>query len=468
MGNSRITFEAFDRGDGRLQIAQRPDVMGELRFSPDTPDTSTANPRPATSDYPDFWEAGYQYAPWGQYAGDDNLPNRLEYKCDLVPFTRSVIERIAKMLFGNGLIYVKQSDLAKSAMPERQYIQGVEDFLEANQISTEYLFPQMLEWVLHRNTFSEMKLSLSRRFITSLFHKESPFCRLSVQDAQGVIRYLLYDAKFAWNEHQNGGPDKPSGSATAIPLLTWWDAQRFFNQLRGDVFAWHTRIRSGRSPYYAKPPHIGLFKKDGWLDAASDVPAIVNSMQKNQIKLKYLISVEETFFKIQHPEWDGYTAEQRSAAIQKFEDKINDQFVGVDQDYKSVVSVWAFNMDGKEAGKIEITAIDDKIKSDSWVPGSERANFEIVHAFGEHPTNFGLSRENGAMGSGSGSDKKEVWNSALDLNTIEQQYLLGPLNFVSKFNNWGIRFLIDHTAHTTSNLSETGRVPSPNTIQPQG
>jgi hypothetical protein len=59
-----------------------------------------------------------------------------------------------------------------------------------------------------------------------------------------------------------------------------------------------------------------------------------------------------------------------------------------------------------------------------------------------------------------------VYNTSIDLNTIEQKYLLGPLNFISKYNRWGVRFLIDHTAHTTSNLSETGRVPSQNTLQP--
>lgn len=467
MGN-KILFDAYTRGGSdRLQIARRPDVVGELRTSPDTPDTTTANPRPATSDYPDFWEAGYQYAPWGLYAGDDNLPNRLEYKADLVPLIRQIIKRNAQMLTGNGIIYVLEKDLARTAAPERQYLPDVEDFMDANQLETEWWFPQATEWGLHGNVFSEMKLSMSRRFITNLFHKESPFCRLSTQDARGVIRYLLYDAKFAWNEHQGGGEANPSGSATAMPLLTWWDAQRFFDQLKGDTFAWHTRIRSGRSPYYPKPPHVGLFRTDGWVDVAADVPRIVKSMQSNQIQLKYLISVEESYFKIAHPDWENYTAEQRESALNKFEDAINDKFVGVDRLYKSIVSVWKFDpMQNKELGKIEITAIDDKVKSDTWKPGAEGANFEIVHGFGQHPTNFGLSRENGSMGSGSGSDKREVYNTTIDTNTIEQKYLLGPLNFASRFNRWGVRFLIDHTAHTTSNLSESGSVPSQNTIQP--
>ena len=451
-------------------------MVGELRISEATPDTVTLNPKPAISNYPTEWASGYDYAPWGTSAGDDNLPNRLEYLADQVAMVRQVQFRKAQMLMGNGLVYVKEADFAKTASPERSYLPAVEDFLETNQLETEWLMPQSLEWNLHWNAFSEMKLSMSRRFITNLFHKEAPFCRLTAQDARGVIKYLAYDALFGWNQHQRGPTISPDGgkaalgaggTGTLIPLMPWWDAQGFFDTLKGYGLAWHTRIRSGRSPYYARPPWIALFRWNGWVQNAADVPAIVGSMQANQIRLKYQIFVEIDFFKEMNPEWDSYTAEQRDAAIQRWEDKINDNFVGVDQQYKSIVSVFRFDsLTGKEVGKVDIVAIDDKLKGDSWVPGAERANFEIVHGMGEHPTNFGLSRENGSMGAGAGSDKREVYNTSIDLNTIEQKYLLGPLNFISKYNRWGVRFLIDHTAHTTSNLSETGRVPSQNTLQP--
>jgi len=139
----------------------------------------------------------------------------------------------------------------------------------------------------------------------------------------------------------------------------------------------------------------------------------------------------------------------------------------VDKGYTSILTVFHFDeLKNQALGKIEIIAIDDKVKSDSWVPGAERANFEIVQGLGAHPTDFGLSRENGAMGSGSGSDKREVYNTGISLNTVEQQCLLAPLNFISRYNRWGVRFLIDHTSHTTSNLNESGLVPSKNTLSP--
>lgn len=474
-----VTFDVFDI-NGKAKIARRPAVTGSLTGRTATDDNTTGSPRPAVSDYPDETDVGYDYAPWGAFDGDDNLPNRIEAKFSRVSIASQAVLRLAKLMYGNGLVYFLEKDLARTSRPLRHYDPAVEEFLAENMISTEWMFPQCLDWNRHWNTFSEMKLSLSRNFIVGLYHKEAPFCRLSKQDAFGVVRYLLYDARFAWNQHQRYGNNinqgdtvrentrrDLSGTATLMPLLTWWDARGFFDRLRGYTFAWHSRIRYGRSVYYSRPPWLGLFHANGWMDVAADVPRIVNSMQKNQIQLKYQIIVEESYFKIEHPDWDSYTAEQRSAALDRFEDAINDKFVGVDKGFSSILSVFRFDpLNNKELGKVQIIPIDDKLKRDSWVPGAERANFEIVQGLGAHPTDFGLSRENGAMGAGSGSDKREVYNSAITLNTIEQEYILGPLNFISRFNGWGVRFAIDHTSHTTSNLIETGLVPSQNTVMP--
>jgi hypothetical protein len=468
-----IIFDAFEEA-GQLRIARRPDpVLSELRTTSTGPDDVPGGTgRPAISRYPLEVDSGFDYAPWGTWSGDDSLPNRIEDLLDRVPFARQVIYRKAQMAAGDGIIYVKEADLARTPNPERAYLPDVEDFNEANQVDTEWFFPQALDFYTHFNAFSEMKLSLSRRFVLGLYHKEAPFSRLTAQDAAGVIRFLMYDAYFAWGMHQpfaaaGTGATSRGGTGILLPLFTWWDPTGFFDRLAGHSFSYHTRIRSGRSPYYARPPWIGMFKRNGWLDAAADVPRIVNAMQKNQINLKYQIAVEESYFKALHPEWDSYTAQQRSAALDKFEDRINETLTGVDKGYSSLLTVFKFDaVQQKELGKIEITAIDDKVKSDSWVPGAEKANFEITHAWGEHPTDFGLSRENGSMGSGSGSDKREVWNANISLNTIEQRYLLGPLNLAYKYNGFKVRAMVAHTSHTTSNLSESGLVPSKGTVQP--
>ena len=113
--------------------------------------------------------------------------------------------------------------------------------------------------------------------------------------------------------------------------------------------------------------------------------------------------------------------------------------------------------------------MDDKIKSNAWVPSSEKADAQIVQGLGLHPSQVGLATEGGKMGSGSGSDQRESYNTGITLNTIEQEIVLEPLNWIAAFNaqtdpkNWDITFFIDHTIHTTTNVQESGLVPSPTT-----
>jgi hypothetical protein len=114
-----------------------------------------------------------------------------------------------------------------------------------------------------------------------------------------------------------------------------------------------------------------------------------------------------------------------------------------------------------ELGKVQVIPIDDKVKKDEWVPGSEKSDAQIVQGLGGHPSHLGLASEGGKMGAGSGSDKREVYNIEISSNTMDQNILLEPLNWISRYNGWGVTFYIAHTRHTTTNMVEDGLVRNP-------
>jgi hypothetical protein len=45
--------------------------------------------------------------------------------------------------------------------------------------------------------------------------------------------------------------------------------------------------------------------------------------------------------------------------------------------------------------------------------------------------------------------------------------VLSALDFVSRYNKWGVTFAVDHTHHTTTNQQESGLSPGPRTTQVQ-
>lgn len=411
----------------------------------------------STPPIPSWTDNGYQWAYWGD---NDRLPTTMREKIEASPIGGATVAKKISLLEGNGLVYFKTSDLAKGTKVERAYLPEVEDWMEENRIQTEWFPAQCADYCLHMNSFSEAILSIDRRKVTGLYHISAEHARLSKANAANQVDWLLYSYHFPY------GTAQADPNRVAIPLYKWYDRERFMSGLIGRKFAWHTRFPTPGMIYYARPFWLGLFKEGGWLDISGNVPKIVDAMQKNQVALKYVINIPETFFEIRHPDWSNYAFEKRKAIIEKKVEDINKYLAGVDNTGKSLVTLVKENFqNGVQSGKIEVVAVDDKLKTGAWVPDSTAADAQIVQGFGIDPSQIGLTQEGGKMGAGSGSDKREAYNLMITLNTPDQRRILERMNWISKYNGWGVTFMVDHTHHTTTNDQETGIQPGNQTTQ---
>ena len=411
----------------------------------------------STPPIPTWTDNGYQWAYWGD---DDLLPTMMRQKMEASPIGGATVAKKITLLEGNGIVYFKTKELAGGTEVPRAYVPEVEDWLEANRIETEWFPAQCADYCLPFNAFSEIVLSMDRSKATGLYHISAEHARLSKANAGNQVDWLLYSYHFPY------GTAQADTNRVAIPLYKWYDAEKFMARLIGKKFAWHTRFPTPGMIYYARPFWLGLFKEGGWLDVSAQVPKIVAAMQKNQISLKYIINIPESYFQIQHPDWGNYAFEKRKDVIRAKVKDINDYLAGADNTGKSLVNLFKENeINGSQWGKIEIVAVDDKLKTGGWVPDSTAADAQIVQGFGIDPSQIGLTQEGGKMGAGSGSDKREAYNLMITLNTPDQRRILEPLNWISRYNGWGVTFMVDHTQHTTTNDQESGLKPGTQTTQ---
>lgn len=408
-----------------------------------------------TPPVPTWTDGGVRWAYWGD---NDLLPTEMSRKVAAAPIAGAVMAKKIAMLEGNGLVYFRSEELAKGAQVERVLIPEVEEFLAENRIEEEWFPAQCADYSLPFNAFSEIILSNDRRRATGLYHISAEHARLAKANTRNQIDWLVYSMHFPF------GTAQADQNRVAIPLYKWYDREAFMAGLTGRKIGWHTRFPTPGLIYYARPWWIGLFKENGWLDVSSQVPRIVSAMQKNQIALKYHILIPESYFLVRHPDWTTYTATKRAEVINAKVKDINDYLSGVDNTGKSLINLFKENeITGQAYGKIEIVAVDDKAKTGVWVPDSYAADSQIVQGFGMDPAQIGLAPQSGKMGAGSGSDKRESYNLLVTLNTPDQRRILEPLNWISKYNKWGVIFMVDHTMHTTTNEKEDGLVKSPAT-----
>ena len=435
-------------------------VDGKLTALPDSTysyiDGGTSKADNSTPPIPSWTDNGVRWVYWGN---NDLLPTSMRVKMETSEIAGITIERKIKMMLGNGLYYFKTQDLADGPDVKRAYIPEVEDWLDRNMIREKWFPAQCADFCLSYNCFSEAVLSRDRSKITGLYHIAAEHARLSKDQSNGPSKYLVFSYHFPYGTAQN------DETRIAIPLYRWQDHDQFFRGLRGYRFAWHSCFPTPGQIYYARAWWLGLFKDGGWIDVSADVPKIVRAMQKNQIALKYIINIPESYFMIRHPDWSTYTDVKRKEVIDRKVKEINDYLTGTDNVFKSISVVFKENeFNGTPIGKIEIVAVDDKAKTGTWVPDSAAADAHIVQGLGMDPSQIGLAPEGGKMGAGSGSDKRESYNTMIELNTPDQEVVLGLLNFISRYNGWGVRFSVDHNVHQTKNENPAGTATSPQGI----
>lgn len=405
--------------------------------------------QPVAVDVPTYM-SGIPWAPWGE---NDLWPTEIRQKMEDVPMVGTTIARLVAMMYGEGLAYqVHGQD--PGAPPVR--IPQVDDWLRKNQIHR-WFIAQAMDYRLYMNCFSELKLNRARTRIDRIFHKSAEFIRIERQNSRSLkMENVFYSPYFG-----EGLARSPQRRAT-IALVDQADPDGFFEKNRRTTVAYHSHFPTSGRVYYARPYWIGLFRKSGWIDVAKNVPEIITAMQRNQVAIKYQILIPETYFEIRHPDWPQMTADKRVELIDEKIDNLNTALSSTDNLFKSVASVFKQDPLGNPIGKIEIVAVDDKIKKGAWVPDSNAADAQIVQGLGMHPSQVGLAPEGGKMGAGSGSDQRESYNTQISLNTIDQQIVLEPLQLIARVNGWPVDFYVRHQLHVPLNTDKSGIINQEN------
>ena len=452
MGNS-TTVNVFEFEGGKMQATRKP--LPEMKLS--SLKTLTKEKRSTGSIDP------IDSTEWARWGSDGKWPTTFREKIHKVPLAGEAIRKLVALMYGNGLVYFKTEELKNGAKVAAHYDQEIEEFLCRSKIRTKWLISQMTDYRYFMNVFGEMIFSKDKSKVLAIYHKDAEHSRVQQRDEKITeSTKLYYSARFA------NGEDPSKNQRIEIPLLPEFEEVAFIEKASAKKFGYHGCYPTPGRIHYADATWSGLSRKDGYLDISTAVPEIISAMQNNQVRLKYQINIPESYFKLRHPEWDDYTMVKRNVVVDKKVTELNGSLSNTSDAYKSITNVYSddhVRNGDSDGGKITIIAIDDKTKKDSWVPSSNAADAQIVQGLGLHPSQMGLAPEGGKMGSGSGSDQRESFNTQISLNTIDQMIVLEPLNFISEYNEWGVTFMIDHTHHTTTNDQESGMKPSANSTE---
>ncbi len=398
-------------------------------------------------------------------------------KIEKEPMAASAIENKAFALLGQGIMYVRKADMAAGAV-KRHYDPEIDSFLRRNAIETDFLQAQAFDMAGLYNNFSQAVFNVSRTKVLQLKHLESEYAAVSKFNEQKKSldrQYLYYSGEFA-RQLKDADLDD-SKKTTVLDLFDPLNWQFYPTVLKKKAasFGMHNRIKTTRSFFYATPIHLGLFRDKGWVDNNIVVPEVVHAMSTNQISLKYIIYISIEYFEALYGKaaWIKFTPDEQKAKFEALRKDIEDKLVGTKNVFSSLTLMCDRDFQGNLRKTIVVEAIDDRVKSDSWVPNADHGNQNVIRGFNVPTSMYGLSNSNVRMNTQSGSANREGFNNMVTLNTPVQKLLLAPLQIAADFNaangwsNWDVQFFIDDITHTTINNQETGIQKSDNSINIQ-
>ncbi|MDI6033013.1 hypothetical protein QLS91_07995 [Flavobacterium sp. LB2P84] len=399
-------------------------------------------------------------ASWGK---NNDYPQQVIKEVKKNGAAASSLRFLRKAHYGNGLILMRDgvSDTGKKdpkVVPLNELAE-INAFFRKSQMKRFWKETIIdLEWF--SIAFPEYILSENFTKINRVKRQKAAWCRFEMMNEEnGLVEYVYISEKFG----KGSAVDVTSQFVEKIPLIdSYWSADEVREYCKVNKITKFIRpvfYPLLEEAYYPESEWHAILKS-GWLDVANSVPALKKALFEKQMTIKFLIEIDEQYYqKIYAEEWAKMKVEERKKIRQDLVDSINTGLVGNENAGKSIQSMKYTDSTGKQVSALTITAIDDKLKDGIYLPEASAANSEILVAIGVDATLIGgAGIPGGALGAGSGSDKREAFLILQALYKTNRETTLEIFEFIQDYNKWDNTIVpgFENTILTTLDKNPTG------------
>lgn len=400
-----------------------------------------------------------EIASWGK---NNDYPQQVLKEVKKNGAAASSLRFLRKAHYGNGLILfrneVTEDGKKVIKIVPVTALKDINAFFKKSQMSRFWKETIAdLEWF--SIAFPEYILSNNFATINRVKRQKAAWCRFEMMNEEsGLVEHVYISEKFG----KGGSVDVTSQFVEKIPLIdSYWSADEVREYCKVNKI--NKFIRPVFYPlideaYYPESEWHAILKS-GWLDVANSVPAAKKALFANQMIIKFLIEIDEEYYKnIYAEEWAKMKVEERKKIRQDLVDSINSGLVGNEKAGKSIQAMKYTNAKGEQVSAITITPIDDKLKDGSYLPEAEAANSEVLFSLGVDPSLIGAGIPGGKLGAGSGSDKNAAFNILSALFKTNRETTLEIFDFVQDYNGYDetINAGFENTVLTTLDKNPTG------------
>ena len=378
-------------------------------------------------------DTGGDVIPWGE---DNLFPQAVIKDIEKNTVLPSVLERKTSMMYGGGIVYGIITGVNKdgSKIFEAQQVEEIDDFLEGSNVAR-YAFEALHDVNTFSNAFPELIVSKNRQKIVGLSTQEAPWARYLKPKAGGLPTHVVLNAN--WD---NGGTAHDD-YAVIVPIIDpYYDAVGALRaRTDGFKFIYPLSIPSPDKALYQLASWNAV-RRSGWLDVMACIPEFKKALFKNQLSVKYLVSIHSAYWEWKYGDWEGLSQEEKVRLINDELTAFDNVMSGTNGAGKTVMTTTILDKrTNTEVEAFKITAIDDKMKDGLYIEDSAEASSHIYTAVGVAPSLMGVSPGKGmGDGAGGGSEPRVLFNNFVSTAQFHLDLVLEPLNLIARYNNWTV------------------------------
>ena len=369
------------------------------------------------------------YMAWGT---SNNFPGDIVskiYKNSIIP---SAIQWMTNQLSAGGVVpcVMDGYDAMNNEIYKPVITPAIQEFIDNNNLL--YYLPEAIKDMLTWNhVYVELGFNPYRNTIGSIAVQDAMWCRLGLQDKKGAIKSVFIDANWsAGIANEN--------TWTELPMIDpYHNSVGMAKAATGRSMIYPVMMKSHGKVYYQDAAWQSIVLS-GWLDVAEGIPLFKKYLLGNQMTIKYLVHVPESWWLWKYPKWTSATSEQRAIWRTESLTEFNDAVSGVTKTGNTLFLTFRDGANGGSFTKWEVVEmLGSKALDGALIEDSQEASSHIFSALALDVALYGHIPGK-SMGAGSGSDKRVANNIFIINNSIIQDYALDPLNFVSKYNDYKV------------------------------
>lgn len=373
--------------------------------------------------------------------GANNLyPQDILLTCEKDDIICSGLDWRSRALYGGGLELFNVDD------PENKEsvlkLAGYEEFRQIvrHRSTRTYVKEAIEDFYWHGNIWPILVPSADRSKLLQIHYYSSPDCRLALQDKDGISPQLYVNANWRL------GRSDTSVDTIPVPLINkadYYAVERLKVEGKDSYSALHCHVPKRHRKYYALPAWHSIIPT-GWMDIGEAVTQLKKFFIKNQMTLKYIIYVQEHYWKETYKDWDKMDDKQRSAARQKIVDNFSEKVKGESKAGSTLLSTMRKVAGDKEYQKAWIIEeVPTKTLSGEYLPDSQESTQHKLWALNLDSNLIGPTPGRNS-GEHSGSSKREAFNMYMSMCQMHIDIIVEPLEFIRDYNGYdpliGIKF----------------------------